>query len=50
MFWRKSPEAEASGSNGPNDDTSPTPEELEYEAEREEKLLQERRDQDNLAP
>jgi hypothetical protein len=53
MFWRKSPEGEASGplpSSGPNDDRSPTPEELDYQAEREEELLEDRREQDDVAP
>jgi hypothetical protein len=48
MFWRKSPPSETS--RPLHDDTSPRPAELEYEAEREEQLLQDERDQDNLAP
>jgi hypothetical protein len=48
MFWRKSPESEAA--QPLRDDTSPKPAELEYEAEREEQLLQDRREQDDVAP
>jgi hypothetical protein len=47
MFWRKSPDGEASR---PAEDTSLTPEELEYQAEREEQLIQEEREQDDIAP
>lgn len=48
-------EAQAPASDQrPNDpeaiDSSPTPEELNYQAEHEEKLLQDERDQDRLAP
>ena len=52
MFWRKTPDGQASGGSpsGPNDGTSLAPEELEYQAESEEKLLEERRDEDDLAP
>jgi hypothetical protein len=53
MFWRKSPEGDASGplpSSGPDDDTSPTPEELDFQAEREEELIEDRREQDDVAP
>jgi hypothetical protein len=48
MFWRKSPDDQTS--RRASDDTSLTPAELEYEAEREEQLLQERREQDDVAP
>jgi hypothetical protein len=47
MFWRKSPEGEASG---PTDESSPRPAELEYQAEREEELLQARHEDDEGAP
>lgn len=47
MFWRKSPAGEAPR---PIDDTSLTPEELEYQAEREEELIQAEREQDDVAP
>ena len=53
MFWRKAPEGEASAPSpgpGQSEPTSLAPEELEYEAEREETLLEERRDEDRLAP
>ena len=47
MFWRKPPESAAAR---PADDTSLTPEELEYQAEREEQLIQDEREQDDVAP
>jgi hypothetical protein len=53
MFWRKSTDGEASGpvpSGRANDSTSPTQEQLDYQAEREEQYLQERREQDDLTP
>jgi hypothetical protein len=53
MFWRKSPDGEASSpvpTGGADDSPSPTQEELDYEAEREEKYLEERREQDDVAP
>jgi hypothetical protein len=53
MFWRKSTDGEASGpvpSGTANEGTSPTQEQLDYQAEREEEYLQERREQDDLTP
>jgi hypothetical protein len=53
MFWRKSADGEESGSapsGEASDSSSPTQEQLDYEAEREEKYLQERREQDDLTP
>jgi hypothetical protein len=48
MFWRTSPDNETAPAG--NDPTAQSPEELEYQAEREEQLLQDERQQDNLAP
>ena len=53
MFWRKPIDDEASGpvpSDGANDNTSRTQEELDYEANRREEYIKERRDQDDVAP
>lgn len=47
MFWRKSPEGETPG---PTDDSSPTPVELEYQAEHDEELLQARSEENEGAP
>jgi hypothetical protein len=51
MFWRKSPDGEASGpvpSYGANDNTSATQEELDHEAKRREKYFDERRRDDEF--
>jgi hypothetical protein len=57
MFWRKEPEPQASApapSARPNDvqasDSARAPEELEYQEQHEEKLLQAEHDEDHLAP
>ena len=54
MFWRKSPEGEASApppGSGPDKDTlPPSPEELAYREDREERLFEQRREQDDVAP
>jgi hypothetical protein len=51
MFWRKSSDGEASGSvpsGGANDSTWPTQEQLDYEADRREEYIQERRAEDEF--
>ena len=51
MFWRKSPDGEASGpapSGGADDNALPAQEELDHEAKRREEYFQERRRDDEL--
>ena len=51
MFWRKSPEGQASGpvpSGGADDNTSLSQEELDHEAKRREEYFQERRRDDEF--
>ena len=51
MFWRRSPDGEGSGpvpGGGADHDTSPTQEELDYEAKRRDEYFQERRRDDEF--